>query len=98
LSLDSLPYHLFNHWHGSQDANTVIMGPYGPVSIIQCEQGAKPFGLHVYMTEVPADSAKGNHALVDETTGFYTVQPDESVIFVLDKDGEWKVMTLGNLG
>ena len=50
------------------------------------------------MTEVPTDSAKGNHALVDETTGFYTVQPDESVIFVLDKDGEWKVMTLGNLG
>jgi len=50
------------------------------------------------MTEVPTDSAKGNHALVDETTGFYAVQPDESVIFVSDKDGEWKVMTLANLG
>jgi len=73
------------------------MGSYSPVSIIQCKWGAKPFGLHVYMTEVPADSAKGNHALVDETTGFYAVQPDESVIFVLDQDCEWKVMTLANL-
>ena len=74
------------------------MGPYGPVSIIQHDRGVKPFGLHLYMTEVPADSAKGNHPLVDKTTGSYAVQPDESVIFVSDKDGEWKVMTLANLG
>ena len=41
------------------------------------------------MTEAPLDATqKSNHALVDGSTGFYTVQPDESVIFVSATDGE----------
>ena len=65
------------------------MCPHGPVHILYWERGESPFGAHVYMTEAPLDAEeKGNHALVDESTGFYIVQPDESVIFVSDTDGE----------
>ena len=41
------------------------------------------------MTEVQADSVKSGHVLVDESTGFYVVPPDQLVIFVSENDGEY---------
>ena len=50
------------------------MCPHGPVHILYWKWGESPFGAHVYMTEALLDAEeKGNHALVDESTGFYIV-------------------------
>jgi len=59
------------------------------VHIIYRERGTQPFDLRQYMTEVQADSVKSGHVLVDESTGFYVVPPDQLVIFVSENDGEY---------
>lgn len=89
MSLTSEPFSLADHYGGTQDQNMIIERPYGPVHIIYWERGIQPFGLRQYMTEVKADSVRSGHVLVDETTGFYVVSPDQSVIFVSDHNGEW---------